>query len=178
VARLRRLREHGMNVSAAERHASATPVLESYLETGFNYRMTDIQAAVGLVQLGRLDAMVRRRRELADRYHRLLADVPGLLPVTDPTYGTTNYQSFWVLLSEEFAASRDDTLALLAASGISARRGIMAAHLEPAYAGEPSAPLPATEFLTRGSLILPLFHTMTEAQQDHVVAVLRKAGHG
>ena len=68
AARARRLREHGMNVSAAARHASRQPVIESYLEVGFNYRMTDIQAAVGLVQLDKLDAMVRRRRELAARY--------------------------------------------------------------------------------------------------------------
>ena len=85
--RLRRLREHGMNVSAADRHASTGPVFESYLETGFNYRMTDIQAAVGLVQLEKLDAMVGRRRELAARYHALLADVPGVRPVRDPEYG-------------------------------------------------------------------------------------------
>src|SRR5690606_19134021 len=75
AARLRRLREHGMSVSAAERHASDKPVIESYLETGWNFRMTDIQAAVGLVQLGRLDGLVAQRRELAERYHRLLADI-------------------------------------------------------------------------------------------------------
>ena len=68
--RLRRLREHGMNVSAAQRHASSKPIAESYLEVGYNYRMTDIQAAVGLVQLGKLDAIVARRRELAARYGR------------------------------------------------------------------------------------------------------------
>jgi perosamine synthetase len=94
AARARRLREHGMSVSAAQRHSCGRVVLESYLETGFNYRMTDIQAAVGLVQLGRLDAIVARRRELAGRYHELLADVPGLVTVTDPPHGTTNYQSF------------------------------------------------------------------------------------
>ena len=55
-----------------------------YLETGFNYRMTDIQAAVGLVQLGRLDGMVGQRRELAARYHELLADVPGVATGTRP----------------------------------------------------------------------------------------------
>ena len=64
AARLRRLREHGMNVSAAARHASSRPVQESYLETAYNYRMTDIQAAVGLVQLGRLPGLVAQRREL------------------------------------------------------------------------------------------------------------------
>jgi dTDP-4-amino-4,6-dideoxygalactose transaminase len=175
AVRVRRLREHGMSVSAADRHAAVGPVFESYLETGFNYRMTDIQAAVGLVQLGRLGGVVQRRRELAARYHELLADLPGLRAVRDPEYGETNYQSFWVLLEESAPGRRDELLARLADAGISARRGIMAAHLEPAYAGHGHAPLPVTERLTRDSLILPLFHAMTEAQQDRVVAVLRKA---
>lgn len=172
--RLRRLREHGMNASAAERHASNKPVLESYLEVGFNYRMTDVQAAIGLVQLGKLDAMIARRRELAARYDELLRDVPGLIPVRDPEHGQSNFQSYWVLLTEEFPVGRDDLLGALAEAGVSARRGIMAAHLEPAYADHPHAPLPVTERLTRDSLILPLFHTMTEAQQDRVVAALRE----
>jgi perosamine synthetase len=77
-----------------------------------------------------------------------------------------------VLLDEDLPVGRDGLLAALAEAGVSARRGIMAAHLEPAYAGHPHAPLPVTERLTRDSLILPLFHTMTEAQQDRVVAVL------
>jgi perosamine synthetase len=170
AARLRRLREHGMNVSAAERHASAQPVLESYLETGFNYRMTDIQAAVGLVQLRKLDALVARRRQLAARYHELLADLPGLSPVRDPAYGTSNFQSFWILLE---GGDRDKTLAALAAAGISARRGIMAAHLEPAYADVTCAALPATEQLTRNSLILPIYHEMTRTEQEYIVDVLR-----
>jgi perosamine synthetase len=172
--RLRRLREHGMNASAAQRHASSKPILESYLEVGYNYRMTDIQAAVGLVQLGKLDEMVARRRALAARYEALLHDVPGLTPVRDPAHGQGNFQSYWVLPAEDFPVSRDGLLAALAAAGISARRGIMASHLEPAYEGHPSAPLPVTERISRDSLILPLFHTMTEAQQDRVVAVLRE----
>lgn len=174
AARLRRLREHGMNASAAERHASNKPVLESYLEVGYNYRMTDVQAAIGLVQLGKLDEMIARRRELAARYDALLRDVPGLTPVRDPAYGQSNFQSYWVLPDEDFPVGRDDLLAALADAGVSARRGIMASHLEPAYRGHPSAPLPVTERISRDSLILPLFHTMTEAQQDRVVAVLRE----
>ncbi|WP_323378304.1 DegT/DnrJ/EryC1/StrS family aminotransferase [Streptomyces smaragdinus] len=175
AARMRRLREHGMNVSAAERHAAGKPVLEAYLETGFNYRMTDIQAAVGLVQLGKLSEMVARRRELAARYEKLLADIPGLEPVRDPAYGEGNFQSYWVLLGEDFPVGRDELLAVLSDAGISARRGIMAAHLEPAYAGHPAGPLPVTELISGRSLILPLFHTMTEAQQDRVVDALRDA---
>ena len=175
AARLRRLREHGMNVSAALRHASRQPVIERYLEVGFNYRMTDIQAAIGLVQLGKLDQMIRRRRALAQRYQELLADTPGLITVQDPEYGTTNYQSFWVLLPPDFPVSRDELLTELADAGVSARRGIMAAHLESAYAGWPRAPLPATEQLTRDSLILPLFHEMTYGEQDRVISVIRTA---
>ncbi|ELP69783.1 DegT/DnrJ/EryC1/StrS family aminotransferase [Streptomyces turgidiscabies] len=174
AVRLRRLREHGMNASAAERHSSSKPVLESYLEVGYNYRMTDVQAAIGLVQLGKLDAMIARRRELAARYDALLRDVPGLTPVRDPEHGQSNFQSYWVLLDEDFPVGRDDLLGALAEAGVSARRGIMASHLEPAYEGHPSAPLPVTERISRDSLILPLFHTLTEAQQDRVVAALRE----
>jgi dTDP-4-amino-4,6-dideoxygalactose transaminase len=175
AVRLRRLREHGMNVSAADRHAGGVPVVESYLETGFNYRLTDIQAAVGLAQLGRLDAIVERRRERAARYQALLADVPGLLMVSDPSYGTTNYQSFWVLLPDDFPVTRNRLMELMHDAGITTRRGIMASHLEPAYAGHPHGDLPMTEQLTEQSLILPLFHDLTDKQQDRVVAVLRAA---
>jgi dTDP-4-amino-4,6-dideoxygalactose transaminase len=174
-ARLRRLREHGMNVSAADRHKSAQPILEAYLETGWNFRMTDIQAAVGLVQLGRLTGLVAQRRQLAARYQELLAGIDGLWAVRDPAYGESNFQSFWVLLSPEFGVSRDQVLTELAAAGVSARRGIMASHLEPAYQDVvPPAGLANTERLTRDSLILPLHHALTEDDQDHIVGVLRK----
>ena len=164
--RLRRLREHGMDCHAAARHASHQPVIEHYVEPGFNFRMTDIQAAVGLVQLGKLDQLVARRRVLAQRYQQLLAEVPGVRTITDPAYGTTNYQSFWVLLPDDFPVSRDELLQQLADAGVSARRGIMAAHLEPAYEGCAHRPAPGTERLTARTLILPLFHELTEAEQD------------
>ncbi len=164
-----------MNVSAAARHASRQPVLESYLEVGFNYRMTDIQAAVGLVQLAKLDAMVRRRRELAERYREMLADVPGVRPVRDPAWGESNVQSFWIELGEAYPLGRNDLLASLAAQGVSARGGIMAAHRQPAYAGHPHGDLAVTERLTDNTLILPLFHTMTEQELETVTGVVRAA---
>jgi dTDP-4-amino-4,6-dideoxygalactose transaminase len=176
AARLRRLREHGMDLSAAARHSSRQPVIEHYMELGFNFRMTDIQAAVGLVQLGKLDRLIARRRLLAQRYQQLLGGIPGVRTITDPAYGTTNYQSFWVLLPDDFPVSRDELLQQLAQAGVSARRGIMAAHLEPACESFTQDPLPVTERLTARTLILPLFHELTESEQDIVVSVIVSAG--
>jgi dTDP-4-amino-4,6-dideoxygalactose transaminase len=176
AARARRLREHGMNVSAADRHGSRQPVIESYLEVGFNYRMTDIQAAVGLVQLDKLDEMVRTRRRLARRYQAMLSDVPGLRTVRDPAWGESNFQSFWVELDRAYPLSRNELLSDLASAGVSARAGIMAAHRQPAYADHPRrVELPVTERLTDNTLILPLFHTMSEEDQDTVVGLIRRA---
>jgi perosamine synthetase len=175
AVRMRRLREHGMSMSAAERHAAKGPVVEQYLECGFNYRMTDIQAAVGIVQLGRLDEIIARRRFLAQRYQALLGGIPGLTMHDDPACGTTNYQSFWIGLPEDFPLSRNELLEQLTRDGVSARRGIMATHLEPAYAGEPHGPLPETERMTASSLILPLFHLMSEAEQDQVAEAILHA---
>lgn len=174
-ARGRRLREHGMSVGAADRAAADRVVLESYIETGFNYRMTDIQAAVGLVQLGRLDGIVERRRQRARRYRRLLAGIPGLRTIADPPYGTTNFQSFWVLLPEECPATPVGVLGQLLDAGISGRRGIMAAHLEPAYVDHPHGPLPVTERLAERSLVLPLHDELDDAGQDRVVEGLGSA---
>lgn len=175
AARMRRLREHGMDVSAADRHRAKQPVVERYTEVGFNFRMTDIQAAVGIVQLGKLADMVARRRLLAERYHNALASIPGLRMIEDPPYGFTNYQSFWVLLPEKSFISRDELLLDMAEAGISGRRGIMAAHLEPAYADHPYKPLPVTEKLTKNSLILPLFHEMSYEEQDLVIETIAKS---
>ncbi|MCO1656012.1 DegT/DnrJ/EryC1/StrS family aminotransferase [Pseudonocardia sp. S2-4] len=177
AARLRRLRSHGMSVSAADRHAAeqgaSKIVLEGYEETGFNYRMTDVQAAMGLVQVSRLAGIVRGRREMAARYHELLAPL-GLRAVRDPSYGESNFQSFWVELPDS-APSLIDVLTDLAGAGVSARRGIMASHLEGAYAGHPHPPLPHTERLTSRSIILPLHHELTDDDQRTVVDALAKA---
>jgi perosamine synthetase len=173
AARLRRLREHGMDVSAAARHAARQPVIEHYLEVGYNYRMTDVQAAIGLVQLRRLGDIVTRRRQLAQRYQRLLGQIPGLAMIADPGYGTTNFQSFWLALPDEFAVTRNELLQRLADAGVSARRGIMAAHLEPAYADRGhGGHLPVTERLSSSSIILPLFHQLTTDEQDRVISVV------
>lgn len=178
--RARRLREHAMSVSAAARHASVLAPPEEYLEVGYNYRMTDLQAAVGLVQLGRLPEVVARRRAIAAGYTKQIAEIPGLRPVRDPAWGTCNFQSFWVEVGPDFPLDRDGLLAHLAAADISARRGIMSSHRQPAYAGgdHGGLPLPVTEHLTDTTLILPVFHQMSESEHARVVDALRTAALG
>jgi dTDP-4-amino-4,6-dideoxygalactose transaminase len=171
--RARRLREHAMSVSAADRHQSLVAPPESYDEVGFNYRMTDLQAALGIVQLTRLDEVVRRRRELAATYAKAVDDVPGLRAVADPPYGESNFQSFWVEVEDTYPVDREGLLHALAGAEVSARRGIMAAHRQPPYADR-DARLPVTERLTDNTVVLPLFHQMTEDQQARVLDVLRR----
>jgi len=162
-----------MSVSAADRHASVLPPAEEYTEVGYNFRMTDLQAAVGLVQLGRLPEIVARRRELASRYQEHIAGIPGLRAVADPEYGTGNFQSFWVEVEDEYPLDREGLLEALALADISARRGIMASHRQPPYRElTPERGLPVTERLNDRTLILPLFHTLSDADQDRVIAVL------
>ena len=171
--RARRLREHAMSVSAADRHASVLAPAESYVEVGYNYRMTDLQAAVGIVQLARLPEVVQRRRQLAANYSKYIDEIPDLRAVADPPWGTCNFQSYWVEVAECSPVSRDELLVRLAEADISARRGIMSTHRQPPYAGhaEPGS-LKVTERLIDNTLILPLFHELSESDQSRVVDVL------
>ena len=178
--RLRRLRDHGSSLSAAVREqapgAGATTV-EQYLEMGFNHRMTDLQGALGVVQLQRLTDMIARRRARAQRYHHLLAHLPTVQPVRDPSWGTGTYQSFWIRLDGATRRDRDAVMAHLAHRGVSSRRGIMATHREPACTTLATgwvAPggLDTTELLSDTSLILPLWHHLGDDDQDHVVDAL------
>ncbi|WP_310529146.1 DegT/DnrJ/EryC1/StrS family aminotransferase [Nocardioides sp.] len=174
--RARRLREHAMSASAAERHASVLAPPESYDEVGFNYRMTDLQAAIGLVQLRRLPELVARRRQLAKTYATVIDDLPGLRIVADPEWGTTNFQSCWIEVGPDHPVDRDGVLAHLAEAGISARRGIMAAHQHAAHSHRAGGPLPITERLTASTLILPVFHQLSGAEQGRVIDALVTSG--
>ena len=173
VARLKRLRAHSMSVSAEERHDAGRVQFEEYEELGFNFRMTDLQAALGLVQLGRLPAMIERRRLLGGAYREALDGLAGIVAPIDPPYGTTNYQSYTVRLTQEYPLSRDLLMQRLLDKGISTRRGVMAAHREQAFRGFDHGPLPNTELLADQVIILPLHHQMTDGDIDRVAESIR-----
>lgn len=171
-ARLRRLRQHGMDLDPARRHEHGGT--ERYLECGYNFRLTDIQAAVGREQLRRLPAMLARRRALAARYDEALRGARGISLPRTVAGATTNHQSYWIALDGAGREERDAAMAALASEGVSTRRGIMCAHREPAGAAHASGSLPHSERISDSSLVLPLFHGMTRRQQDRVLsAVLR-----
>jgi perosamine synthetase len=171
--RARRLRAHAMSVSDLERHKADRPILEEYHELGFNYRMTDIQASIGLVQLRRLDELLRIRIAKARRYERELADIPVLRTPYTPPYATHTYQSYCIDLDPSI--DRDDLMARLLRRGIATRRGVMASHLEKVYRERIGAvSLPVTEEKARTTMLIPLFATMTDEEQTYVVDALHE----
>lgn len=182
----RRWRQHSMSVPDTVRHGAREVMFESYLELGYNYRMTDIQAAVGREQLKRLPAIVARRRELAQRYCQRLAGIPGLGLPLEPAWARTNWQSFIVRLPPH--CNQRQVMQHMLDAGISTRRGIMCAHREPAYRQEAwscskgpdgcgCAPgmcvrLAESERAQDQCIILPLYHQLTEAEQEYVIKTL------
>jgi len=170
AARLRGLRQHAMSVSDVARHSASQIVFEEYNEVGYNYRMTDLQAAVGIVQLGRLDALLARRRYLADRYSERLRPLGWLKPPTQPAGLRQNFQSYVVRLTPEAPIGRDALMQELLDRGISTRRGIMAIHREAPFKDSRwETRLHQTNEATESTIILPLFHQMTEDEQDYVI---------
>lgn len=172
--RLRRLRQHAMSLSDVARHSAKQVVTETYDEVGFNFRMTDMQAAIGITQLGRLGGFLERRRYLAARYTSTLQHLPWMITPTVPANCRHNYQSYMVRLIGEHAKNRDAIMQQLLEKKISTRRAIMAIHRELPYRSPIwDRSLPHTDLVTDTGLILPLFHQMTEAEQDYVIESLQ-----
>jgi|tagenome__1003787_1003787.scaffolds.fasta_scaffold20983808_5 perosamine synthetase len=167
--RLRQLRQHAMDVSDLARHGADDVVIEAYPERGWNVRMTDMQATLGLCQLELLDEILADRARLAARYTAALEQMPYLEPPYEPPYAERTWQSYAVWLSPHAPLSRQELMRGLLRDGIPTRRGVMAIHLEDAYAESRDAVLPHTETATRDSFMLPLFPGMTDEQQDYVI---------
>lgn len=185
----RLMRQHGMSIPDTVRHSAQKVVTESYVVLGYNYRMTDVQAAVGRVQLKRLPEILERRRDLVVRYRELLASIRSLMVPKDQEWSRSNWQSFCVRLPEW--ADQRFIMQQLLDEGVATRRGIMCVHREPAYPrGTWSCTastercqcrtascvnLHVSEESQDHSIILPLFHELTEKEQEHVCSALSRA---
>jgi dTDP-4-amino-4,6-dideoxygalactose transaminase len=173
--RVKLLRQHAMSVNDRERHTAGKIIFEDHLEVGYNYRMTDIQAAVGIRQLEKLDFIISERRKIAEKYLSELKNIIGIvLPKEEEGY-FTNWQSFSVFLEPSSKLNRNDLMQALLENGVSSRRGVMTAHRESAYKNEYSdCKLPVSERFSDNSIILPLYYPMEQKDIDTVISVLKK----
>ena len=167
------LRQHGMSVPDTVRHGSPQVIFEDYLVVGFNYRMTDIQAAVGRKQLERLPDLIQRRRKLASQYRELLGNIDGLSLPYEPHWARSNWQSYCVRLPEW--VNQKAVMQNLLNKGIATRRGIMCSHREPPYAEEKRRhDLRKSELAQDHSILLPIYAQLSEDDQIQVADALRK----
>ena len=167
-------RQHGMSVSDVTRHGARDVLFESYSVLGYNYRMTDVQAAIGRKQLERLSDIVQKRRALAAKYHQLLADIPGLVPPTEPSWARSNWQSYCVRLPD--GVEQWTVMQAMLDQGVATRRGIVCAHREAPYAQAPRPqPLVESERAQDRCVLLPLFAQMDDDDQQRIATLLHDA---
>lgn len=169
--RIRALRNHGRYEAPAAGADAAGPWLD-HAELGYNYRLPEMQCALGLSQLSRIDAILARREAIARRYAELLAGDKGLqLPALEVPGQKLSWFAYVVRVLE---GDRDRVLRLLTEAGIGAGRYFGPIHLQPAYAAFREAkPLLNTELAAARTLALPFFNHITEEQVRRVCGVLR-----
>jgi perosamine synthetase len=171
--KFRLCRQHGMSVPDTVRHGSQQVIFENYLVIGFNYRMTDLQAAVGRKQLERLPDLVSRRRAIAARYAELLGNIDGLALPVEPEWARSNWQSYCVRLPNR--VDQKAVMQSLLNQGIATRRGIMCSHREPPYSSEKQRhDLRQSELAQDNSILLPIYTQMTEDDVARVANALRR----
>lgn len=172
--RLKILRQHGMRVSARDRHNSSKVMSESHDEIGYNYRMTDIQASIGIRQLEKLDWIVNERRKIASKYIEGLKHVECISLPLEREGCFTNYQSFSIYLKKSSPVSRDELMKKLFDAGISTRKGVMTSHRELPYIKEyEGISLPVSEDVCDNSILIPLYVPMTDDEINHIIRSLK-----
>lgn len=174
--RARVLRSTGASVSDLKRHEAKGALFQQYFESGYNYRMTDVQAAMGLVQLGKLDAMLAQRAAEAKLYGELLASIEEIEPPFVPEYATHCWSSYCVRTTKKAKVSADEMVRRMAARNVSCRRGIQPLHFEP-YFKEQMADLSLveTESAARETFFLPIFPGLREDEQRTVIEAVKQS---
>ncbi len=176
--RAREVRSHGMSLSDLDRHRQGGLVEAGYRYVGHNFRMSDINAAVGIAQFARLEHILERRAAIAAHYDATFAEIPGVEPPAVPPSYRHSYQSYVVTITDGSARDRDAVREYLLEAGVATRVGVMAAHLEPVYREAVRGPLPETERMTATSMVIPLFPQMDDGQIERVVAAIERAVSG
>lgn len=173
AARARVLINHGASVSDLAKHKAGTVealLAEEFHEVGYNYRLTNLQGALGAVQMKHLDEIVGKRRMRAERYSTIFAEMPHIIPPTVPDYSTPCWQSYAIRVAGDAPVSRNTVAQRLLDAGIACRPGYMACHAQRVYRQlYPELRLPNTERALETVIILPLYPQMTDAEQEYVI---------
>jgi UDP-4-amino-4-deoxy-L-arabinose-oxoglutarate aminotransferase len=177
AARVRRLRFHGLGADSYQRETQGRAPQAEVVEPGFKYNLPDMNAALGVSQLARLDEMNRKRKVLAERYLDLLRGVDGVLPLALPKYRQLHAWHLFVVRidSERAGMDRDEFMARMKARGIGTGLHFRAAHLHKYYRTHHALrhPLPNTEWNSARVCSLPLFPDMSSSDVDRVVDTIR-----
>jgi dTDP-4-amino-4,6-dideoxygalactose transaminase len=183
AARVQVLRNHGASLSEEQRHHGPQPwLLPAFDELGYNYRMTDLQAAVGLVQLAKLDRFIDERERRARFYHEALSDIAWLRTPNVPNGARHAWQAYVTVVDPTMAPlPRNEIMAILHRAGVATRPGTHAVHTLGYYAsryGYRAEDFPSAHACETQSMAIPLHNRMTDADYDHVVACLRAIDRG
>ena len=172
--KLRLYRQHGMSINDRVRHEARSILKEDHLVVGYNYRLTDAQAAIGIEQLKKIDEIILLRRNIAQKYNEAFSHIPFVKTPFEKSTEKNNFQTYPLYLQDKDVQFRDELMNGLLSEGIATRRGIMTAHREKAYASKEKISLPITEDLSDKSICLPLFPELANQQIQKIINSVSK----
>lgn len=172
--RLKLLRQHGMSVNDRVRHESKTVIFEDHVELGYNYRMTDIQAAVGIKQLAKLDWIIEERRKIGHQYNEAFKSIPGIVLPFEQQGCFSNFQSYCITIKADAKLDRNTLMQKMLDENIATRRGVMTTHRESAYKNHPYSHLEVSEQASDNSIVLPLYVPMSQEEVDRVINIFKE----
>jgi len=173
--RARVLRSAGASVSDLERHKAKGVIVQKYYENGYNYRMTDMQAAIGLIQMKKIDKIIEERAKQAEFFNKELENIDELAAPFVPSYATHAYSSYLIKISDKSKITPEFIINKMAEKNISCRFGIMPLHNEPYFEkdGWNDAMFPVSCKVADKTFFIPIFPGLTEENMKFIISSLK-----
>ena len=171
INKVKLLRNHGMNKEPFKRRKTSNYFFDEHIESGFNYRLTDLQASIGIEQLKKIDKMVKERRKIATKYMERLSNIENISFFNETKNMIVNWQSFPInILSKE---SSKEIVIFLYKNGIYSKRGVMNSHEEPPYIKQ-SWSLPNSEHILKNTFLLPMYSGLKDKEINFVYSKVKE----
>jgi perosamine synthetase len=171
------LRATGASVSDLDRHHAKGVILQKYYDSGYNYRLTDIQAAIGIVQMGKINEILKQRREQAEKYNHHFGNLEELQIPYVPVYAQPAWSSYCLKITSKAKVTVEEILKHMASKNISCRYGIQPLHQEPYFDGKGfrDEDFPVSCEVAKNSFFIPIFPGLKESEQDYIIESLIQA---